>query len=188
MDWFNPSSGKMPYGDDFRVGPKSAWTRWDNTVLSLLFVFIPQVRCLLHTLNLCPIKPLENCEKMQKVIEKVAKAVNSVHKSGTISGAVEEVFGKSLRRRCATRWNTNFKMAESAAQFPWETDGAVFKDKYRLSRGEVALLKEFVDIMRPFKNMFLSLRNAEYPTICRCIPALFYLRRDLQVWLRFFHQ
>ena len=28
IDWFNPPSGKLPHGDDFRVGPK----RWPDTV------------------------------------------------------------------------------------------------------------------------------------------------------------
>ena len=32
IDWFNPSSEKLPHGDDFRVGPKSDWTPRDNTV------------------------------------------------------------------------------------------------------------------------------------------------------------
>ena len=32
IDWFNPSSEKLPYGDDFRVGPKSDRTPRDKTV------------------------------------------------------------------------------------------------------------------------------------------------------------
>jgi len=129
-------------------------------------------------LNLCPKKPLENAKKLREAIEKVAKCVNSVHKSPKMSEAVELAFGKSLKKRCATRWNTNFEMAQSALDFPWDTEGAVFKDN-RLNRHEVKLIGEFVKVMGPFEHIFIQLQDVAYPTICLCIPALYYLRNEL---------
>ena len=70
---------------------------------------------------------MENCKRLADVINKLSKCVNSLHKSGKLSEAVKKAFGKTLKRRCVTRWNTNFQMAESAIDLPCEAEGSLFQ-------------------------------------------------------------
>ncbi|OQV19683.1 hypothetical protein BV898_06225 [Hypsibius exemplaris] len=42
-------------------------------------------------------------------------------------------------------------------------------------------LKEFVQLFEPFELMFKTFQDAKYPAICRGIPALYYLRRYLEI-------
>ncbi|GAV08887.1 hypothetical protein RvY_18513 [Ramazzottius varieornatus] len=50
---------------------------------------------------------------------------------------VEEEFGKALKARCATRWNSNFIMAEHALQLDWD------KLTNMIASGECMLLEKY---------------------------------------------
>lgn len=74
-----------------------------------------QVRCAARALQLVLNTPVKNSRKLNGVIESLAKIVPRVKKSIQNSEIIEEEFGKTFLRRCDTRWNSNFKVAERAS-------------------------------------------------------------------------
>ncbi|GAU89202.1 hypothetical protein RvY_01780 [Ramazzottius varieornatus] len=91
--------------------------------------------------------------------------------------AVEKEFGRALKARCATRWNSNFIMAEHALQMDWDKAG--LEKKYRLSPDYEIILKKFVKTTAPFQTAFLGLQRDSIPAICQVLPILYGLRVHL---------
>lgn len=71
---------------------------------------------------MCLKKPVADCKPLHKLIEKLASIILRAKKSSQNCELIEsECGGENLRDRCVTRWNTNFKMAQRASEFTWNT-------------------------------------------------------------------
>ncbi|GAU91509.1 hypothetical protein RvY_03748 [Ramazzottius varieornatus] len=127
------------------------------------------VRCVAHTLQLCPKTPVENCKMLNNSVEKLATVVAKLKKSTQGSEYVEKELGMALKALCATQWNSNFMMAERAIKLDWTAAG--LDPKHRLSREHQNILEDFVEMTRPFQEAFETLQQNGVPAICQVLPS-----------------
>ncbi|GAU89855.1 hypothetical protein RvY_02357 [Ramazzottius varieornatus] len=136
-----------------------------------------EVRCVAHSLQLVVKKPVKKCAVVNKAVEALASVVSSIRHSVSMTEAVKKEFEGALKARCATRWNSNFIMAEHALQMDWDKVG--LEKKYRLSPDYEIIFKQFVTITAPFQTAFLKLQRDSIPAICQVLLILYGLRVHL---------
>ncbi|GAU92142.1 hypothetical protein RvY_04260 [Ramazzottius varieornatus] len=136
------------------------------------------VRCVAHTLQLCLKTPVENCKMLNNSVEKLASVVAKLKKSTRGTEYVEKELGIALKARCATRWNSNFIMAERAIKLDWTAAG--LDPKHKLSREHQNILEDFVEMTRPSQEAFETLQRNGVPAICQDLPLIYGLRIFLQ--------
>ena len=124
-----------------------------------------------HTLNLCLKTAVEKCKTLTAALTKVGNIVRSAKKSCKLAEFFEKS-GVTLFSRCLPRWNTNFAMVKRAVQFPWTEHGQEFKPKDRITKAELDVLMDFVEIMGSFEAVFRTLQSAEMPSAARVIPSV----------------
>ena len=136
------------------------------------------MRCGAHLLQLATKSSVKKCKVLDRALEKLASIISSVHKSTQLSDKVRADFQKVFVHRTLTRFHSNFKMSRRAVQF--DCSKSTLPQEYRLSGGQIDVLKDFVELMEPFEEAFLRLQQKSHPSICDVLPIIYLLRKYLQ--------
>ena len=90
-----------------------------------------------------------------------------------------EFNGKMLRARNATRWNSEYIMCERAVEFDWHN--SKLSKEYKMSGGQLDLLREYVAVMELFQEAFKTLQYTKSPDISAVLPVVFALHDKMTV-------
>ena len=124
---------------------------------------------------------MKNCRQVENAIGKVASIVNSVRKS-TVSSEILHDMDYNLRSANVTRWNSQLKMVRSVLKVP----EVKLKEAVRgllgpvtsrtLTTLERTLLKEYVEVMQPFKEATNCVQGEDRVTMSNVLPSIRGLR------------
>lgn len=129
-------------------------------------------------MQLCLKHAVLESDKVNKTVKRVANLVGKVAKSTLQSDKLEAGGQKKLMKHCETRWNSNCKSLQSVMCTDWKKVDTVGISVP--STIEMALIREFVNLTKPFEEAFQLLQKEETSAIAHVLVLVYGLMRSVQ--------
>lgn len=140
--------------------------------------------CYAHALNLVPAKIIENDYIVSVVCKKVKAIVTYFKKSVVLSDQLRDLAGLKLIQSVETRWNSTFDMLERFIQLSDKIGIILLQNPaapVMLSALELQTIKEFVQLLEPFKTATMIFSGESYVTASKIIPVMHTLEKCLEL-------
>ena len=130
--------------------------------------------CLAHTLNLIPAKLIKS-DVIDTIHKKVKSIVKYFKQSVSAADALRLVSELMLIQNVETRWNSTYDMYERFTVLSEKIASILLKcpnGPEMLSASELLTVKEFVDLLKPFKDATTIVSGETYVTGSQAIPVV----------------
>lgn len=139
--------------------------------------------CFAHTLNLVPSTILESDNNVNSVRKKVKTIITYFKKSVVAADKLRSVSDLKLIQSVDTRWNSMYHMLTRFIQLS-DKVGLILLQCHTapamLSALELQIIKEFVELLKPFEDATKIMSGESYLTSRKVIPIINTLRTTLQ--------
>lgn len=139
--------------------------------------------CYAHTLNLVLAKIIEEDEIVSSLCKKVKSIVTFFKKSVILSDLLREHSDLKLIQNIETRWNSTFEMLHRFIQLSDKIGLILLQHPTAppmLSALELQTIKEFIQLLEPFKTATTMLSGEMYVTASQVIPIIHTLANQLE--------
>uniref|UniRef100_A0A3Q3IBN3 HAT C-terminal dimerisation domain-containing protein n=1 Tax=Monopterus albus TaxID=43700 RepID=A0A3Q3IBN3_MONAL len=145
-----------------------------------------RLQCFAHTLQLVVRDGLKETKVASPALSKLSKLSSLLHTSTTFKDAFEAEFGeqKSIPAVTNTRWNSTMRQVKALLQFDHPNFCAVLEKaghkELSFTAREWNLLKEMVDILKPFGEATDMIQGEKVVTISAVVPSVLSLNHHLE--------
>ncbi|KEP46987.1 hAT family dimerization protein [Rhizoctonia solani 123E] len=197
----DPGAGETDSEDEFEVGgqllPGEATAKNDAKILHDRYVIKDTIESALQYVQTDP--SLDITEAMQvaaqSIITKAAKISRMVHEKPELKHKLDQLIDgafsslktarRTLARRVATRWNSDFECLESHRDLRICIEGLIGDpsnnlEHLRLGDYEWLLLNQVVRVLKIFKEVTSVFSQAEVPLVHEVVPIFVSIRRKLE--------
>lgn len=142
--------------------------------------------CFAHTLNLIVKDSLKSVPEVVKVLEKCSAIVSFFHHSTQATQKLRgiqqqlKVAEHKLIQSVDTRWNSVFYMLERLCEQNEAVTTALCllgRNALCLNEGELSLIKQTVDALRPFEEVTREVSAEKYVSVSKVIPLVSLIHR-----------
>ncbi|XP_066590479.1 zinc finger BED domain-containing protein 4-like [Prorops nasuta] len=142
-----------------------------------------QLSCFAHTLNLIPAKVVENND-INSVCKKIKTIVTFFKKSVSAMDDLRAVSDLKLIQSVDTRWNSMHDMLIRFIELS-EKIGSILLNiptaPMMITATELQIIKELVDLLKPFKEATKIISGEYYLTASKVIPVINTLQKTLML-------
>ncbi|XP_066589924.1 zinc finger BED domain-containing protein 4-like [Prorops nasuta] len=137
--------------------------------------------CFAHSLHLVPSKILE-CDEIHLICKKIKSIVTYFKKSVTAMDSLRAVSNLKLIQSVDTRWNSTHDMLERFIELSDKVGSILLRfpaAPVMVTATELQILKEFIELLKPFKEATKIICGEFYLTASKVIPIISTLKKKL---------